>query len=206
MTVRRHAVPPHDRVLATATRLFLEHGIQAVSIRRIIAEADVAQMTPYRRFSGKDELVAASLEQWGGHWLHWLTDRIERRGDDPNARWAGLWDAIEEWRTADGRHGSLILTAAAELRGTPDHPANAVIEAHQRAVRQVLEDLAKQTGADDPTTLAAELHVVLEGTLTAAVVDRWPPHAPSARAVADAVLAAHLAAAGRTIDRAGRTP
>jgi AcrR family transcriptional regulator len=198
MTVRQHTVAPHDRVLATATRLFLEHGIQAVSIRRIIAEADVAQMTPYRRFSGKDELVAASLEQWGAHWLHWLTDRIERRGDDPNARWAGFWDAIEEWRTAEGRHGSLILTGAAELRGTPDHPAGAVIEGHQRAVRQVLEDLAKQTGADDPMTLAAELHVVLEGALTAAVVDRWTPRAPSVRVVADAVLAAHLVAAGRT--------
>lgn len=205
MTGRRHAVAPHDRVLATATRLFLEHGIQAVSLRRIIAEADVAQMTPYRRFTGKDELVAASLEQWGAHWLHWLTERIERRGDDPKARWAGLWDAIEEWRTADGRHGSLILTAAAELRGTRAHPANAVIEAHQRAVRQVLEDLAKLTGADDPTTLAAELRVVLEGAMTAAVVDRWSPHAPSARAVADAVLAAHLPAVGRAIDRASRT-
>jgi AcrR family transcriptional regulator len=205
MTGRQHAIAPHDRVLATATRLFLEHGIQAVSIRRIIDEADVAQMTPYRRFSGKAELVAASLEQWGAQWLHWLTGRIERRGDDPNARWAGLWDAIEEWRAADGRHGSLILTAAAELRGTRDHPASPVIEAHQRAVRQLLEDLAKLTGADDPLQLAAQLHIVLEGALTAAVVDRWPPHAPSARAVADAVLAVHLAA-GRASDRERRTP
>jgi AcrR family transcriptional regulator len=193
MTSRQHAIAPHDRVLATATRLFLEHGIQAVSIRRIIAEAEVAQMTPYRRFGGKDELVAASLEQWSAGWRHWLTDAIESRGDDPDARWAGLWDAIEEWRATDGRHGSLILTAAAELRGTPDHPARAVVEAHQRAVRQVLEDLAKQMGADDPMALAAELQLVLEGALTTAVVDRWPSHAPSARAVADAVVAAHLA-------------
>jgi AcrR family transcriptional regulator len=52
---------PRDRILATATRLFPEEGIQAVGINRIVAEAEVALMTVYRQFGG-DELVAAGAQ------------------------------------------------------------------------------------------------------------------------------------------------
>jgi hypothetical protein len=45
MNDRSQPGAPHDRILATATRLFLEHGIQAVSVKRIVVEAGVAQMT-----------------------------------------------------------------------------------------------------------------------------------------------------------------
>ena len=60
---------PHDRLLDTATKLFQHNGIQAVGINRILAEADVALMTLYRHFGGKDQLVAATLEQWSIQWL-----------------------------------------------------------------------------------------------------------------------------------------
>ena len=52
---------PRTRILAVATSLFLEHGIQAVAINRIFAASDVALLTVYRQFSGKDELVAAVI-------------------------------------------------------------------------------------------------------------------------------------------------
>lgn len=197
MNDRPHPGGPHDRILATATRLFLEHGIQAVSIKRIIAEAGVAQMTLYRRFGGKDQLVVAVLEHWGAGWLRSLIDRVEGHGDDPATRLAGLWAAILEWQATEGRHGSLILNAAIELRGEPDHPAQAVIEAHQLAVRQLLDHLAKLAGADDPAALAAQSHIVLEGALAAAVVDRRLPRAASVGAVADGILEAHLGGTAR---------
>ena len=54
---------PRERILDAATRLFYDKGIQAVGVNRIIAEADVAPMTLYRQFGGKDELVAATIER-----------------------------------------------------------------------------------------------------------------------------------------------
>jgi AcrR family transcriptional regulator len=195
----------HDRILASATRLFLKHGVRAVSVAQIVAEAGVAQMTPYRRFGGKDQLVAAVLEQWGAGWLHSLVARVDRCGDDPAARLAGFWAAVEEWQATEGRHGSLILNAAIELRGEPGHPARAVIEAHQLATWQLLEHLAKQADVDDPTALAAQLQIVLEGALTAAVADRRLPRAASVRAVVEAVLEAERGNAARD-HRAPRAP
>jgi AcrR family transcriptional regulator len=179
---------PRDRILATATRLFLEEGIQAVGVNSIVAKADVALMTLYRQFGGKEELVAAALDQWSDQWLQWLTDRLDQCGDNPQARFTGLWQALEEWLYSPDFRGSFVATAATELRSRPHHPAHAAITAHRTAMRQLLEDLAKLAGASDPAALAAQLQIVVEGS----VADR-PADAANIRALAHAALAASVA-------------
>ena len=189
---RQPIVPttPRDRILDTATRLFLQDGIQAVGISRIIAEADVALMTLYRRFGGKDELVAAAVEQWSARWLQWLMYQLDSCGDDPHARLQGMWNALEEWLTSEEFHGSLVANAAIELRGQPHHPAHQAIIEHRTAMRWLLEDLAKLAGASDATGLAHQWQVVIEGTVAASILDGRSACTPSVRALADAALAA----------------
>jgi AcrR family transcriptional regulator len=181
---------PRDRILTTATELFHTEGIGAVGVNRIIGQADVAPMTLYRQFGSKDTLVAATLEQWGIQWLHRLAEAMDRRGDDPGDRFDGLWDALEAWFAEDGFRGSFIANAATELRGEPDHPAQARIAFHRQALRQLLEDLAKAAGADDPATVAAQLQVLVDGAISAAAVDRDPTAARGARHLARAALTA----------------
>jgi AcrR family transcriptional regulator len=181
---------PRDRILRTATELFRKEGIAAVGVNRIIGEADVAPMTLYRQFGSKDGLVAAALEHWGTQWLNFLADALDRSGDDPRARFDGLWEALEEWVAADGFRGSFIANGATELRSEPDHPAHAVIAAHRRALRQLLEDLAKAVCAYDTAVLAAQLQVLVDGAIAAAAVDRDPAAAGGARELARAAVAA----------------
>jgi AcrR family transcriptional regulator len=176
---------PRDRILAAATRLFLLEGIQAVSINRIIAEADVALMTVYRQFGGKDELVAAALKRWSDQRLYWLTDRLDQCGDDPQARFRRLWDAIEERLGSAEHHGSLVAIATAELRSKPHHPAHAQIAAHRVAIRRLLENLAELVGATDPAALAAQLHILVEGLEAGG-----PADTANVRALANAAVAA----------------
>jgi len=184
---------PHDRILETATRLFYQEGIQVTGVNRVIAEADVAPMTLYRQFGGKDELVAATLEQWSVQWLQRLNDKLDRCGDDPEARFEGLWDALDEWFASDGFRGSFVANAATELRSKPGHPAQRVITAHRMAMRQLLEDLAKIAGVRDPADVAARLQILVDGAVAVAVVDRRPGVAASVRAMAAAALAADAA-------------
>ena len=91
----RPALRPRERILAVAIRLFLEEGIGAVGVHRIVDEAGVALMTLYRHFGGKDGVVVAALEQWSAGSVGWLADEVDRCGDDPEARFAGLWAALE---------------------------------------------------------------------------------------------------------------
>ena len=182
------ATKPRERILATATALFSAEGISAVGINRIIADAKVAQMTPYRQFKSKDELVVATLESWSAQWLQDLAEAIDSHGDDALARYSGLWDALEAWFASDDFRGSFVANAAAELRSNPGHPANAVIARHRQAVRELLTDLAKKAGAGDPSALAGQLQVLVDGAIALAAVDRQPAAARNARTLALAAL------------------
>jgi AcrR family transcriptional regulator len=177
-----------ERILDAATALFYEEGILATSMDRIIAEAEVAPMTVYRQFSGKDELVTATLERWSAGWLQWLRSQVEPVGDESVAGFTALWDALEKWFAAERFRGSYVANAATELRSRPDHPAHRVVGAHRTALRQLLEEVARTTGASRPATVALELQMLIDGVTTVAVVDHQPGVADGARAMAGALL------------------
>ena len=181
---------PRERLLNTATSLLDKEGIQSVGINRLIAEAGVALMTLYRQFGDKDSLVAASLEHWSTDWLQWLTEQLNRHGDDPEARFNGLFDALGDWFVSDRFHGSFIASAATELRGEPEHPAHRVIDGHRLAVRQLLEDLARDTGSRTPEELASQLQVLIDGAIATAAFDHSRAPAEGARTMALAAKAA----------------
>jgi len=178
---------PRERILVAATRLFADEGIHATSVDRVIAEAGVAPMTVYRHFAGKDELVTATLERWSGEWLGWLRDE-SGPGDDAGSRLEGLWDALEKWFADEGFRGSYVANVATELRAKPGHPAQATIATHRAALRELLQDIATTAGVPSPTGAALQLHMLIDGATAAAVVDRQPGAAASARAMAATVL------------------
>jgi AcrR family transcriptional regulator len=176
---------PRERILAAATRLFYEEGILATGIDRVVAEAEVAPMTVYRHFGGKDELVKATLERWSERWLAWLRREVRRGGDNPAARLDSLWDALEKWFADEGFRGSYVANAAVELRSRPGHPAQRTIAAHRAALRELLQEAAAGSKAHAPLAL----HILVDGAIAAAAVDRQPGAATNARAMAAAALA-----------------
>ena len=189
---------PRERILAAATRLFADEGINATSVDRVIAEADVAPMTVYRNFGGKDELVAATLERWSERWLGWLREESWPGGDDDaGTRLEGLGDALEKWFAGEGFRGSYVANVATELRAKPGHPAQATIAAHRVALRELLCDIATTAGVASPAGVALQLQMLIDGATAVAVIDRQPGAAASARAMAASVLAEPTALAGR---------
>jgi AcrR family transcriptional regulator len=180
---------PRERILAAATRLFADEGVQATSVDRVISEAGVAPMTVYRHFAGKDQLVTATLERWSEQWLGWLRDEAWLDGDDAGARLQGLWDALEKWFADESFRGSYVANVASELRAKPGHPAQATIAAHRTALRALLCDLATAAGAPSPAAAALQLQMLIDGATAVAVVDHQPGAAASARAMSATVLA-----------------
>jgi AcrR family transcriptional regulator len=181
---------PRERILDAATRLFADEGIQATSVDRVIAEAGVAPMTVYRHFGGKDDLVTATLERWSRDWLGWLREEAGEVGDGAGARLEGLWDALEKWFADEGFRGSYVANVATELRAKPGHPAQATIATHRAALRELLQDIATTAGVPSPPGAALQLHMLIDGATAAAVVDRQPAAAATARAIAATVVAA----------------
>ncbi len=67
---RVRMTPGARRVLEAAERLFYEHGIHAVGVDLIAAEAGVTKKTLYDRFGSKEQIVVEYLagrdERWRG--------------------------------------------------------------------------------------------------------------------------------------------
>jgi AcrR family transcriptional regulator len=160
---------PRERILAVTTRLFLEEGIRVVSVARIVREADVAPMTLYRHFGGKDGLVAASIERWSTRRVGWITEQVDRCGDDPEARFGALWEALGQRAGPGEPDGSLVAVAAVELRRDPGHPAWSAIAEHRTGLRRLVESLVEPLGVDDPRLLTERLYLLIEGVEAAAV-------------------------------------
>lgn len=74
-----------DRIIDVAMQLAEEDGYDAVRLRDIAARADVALGTVYRRFSGKEDILAAALQRLVDHFQGAVTfapipgDNVESR-------------------------------------------------------------------------------------------------------------------------------
>ena len=140
------------------------------------------------RSDGMDERRAAALERSSERWLAWL--RRDLAGRRPGEALAGLWDLLDEWFSSDDFHASGLAAAMAGMTGNGGDATRRAVAAHRRALRQLLEDLAKAAWAYDTAVLAAQLQVLVDGAIAAAAVDRDPAAARGARELARAAVAA----------------
>lgn len=160
-------VPARDRLVGTATALFYGHGIHAVGIDRIIAEAGVAKATFYHHFPTKDALVAA-----------YLTDqsRLQREAMAgladlaPRDALLAFFDAVADSTRDPVFRGCQFVNAAAEFPD-PGHPVRRVVAEHRAWLRGVLRDWLVADGCDDPDVVADLLVVVRDGIVVGGDLD-----------------------------------
>jgi AcrR family transcriptional regulator len=158
---------PRARILSAAYGLFCRHGVAAVGVERIIAEAGVHRSSLYRHFGSKEGLALAVLarrdEVWIERWLGGVT------GGDATAaeRMLAIFDAFDGWFRQEGYEGCLFINALLEHRDLRT-PVGAASVAGLTRVRELLRGLAEEHGAPDPALLAIQLQTLLAGSVVQA--------------------------------------
>jgi AcrR family transcriptional regulator len=151
-----------DRIRASARELFYRQGIRAVGVDEIVQCAGVTKPSLYRSFPSKDELAAAYLRDYDCDF--W--ERFERpRGktySNPREQVLAFIGELAGRAVSRGYRGCGLSNAAIEYPAC-DHPARKVAEAHKKAVRQRLRELAVMMGADAPDVLGDSLLLLIEG-------------------------------------------
>jgi AcrR family transcriptional regulator len=161
-----------ERILATAYELFLQHGLAAVGVDRIVAEAGVAKTTLYRHFHSKAGLAVAVLlrheELWTRRWLKPEAERLaSSREDGPIA----IFDALDEWFGQADYEGCLFINSLLETR---DHssPVRKVAITAIEHVYEVVQRLLEEAGVIDSEALAHQIQIIMRGCIVAAVEGR----------------------------------
>ncbi|WP_433003734.1 TetR/AcrR family transcriptional regulator [Kribbella sp. CA-294648] len=180
---------PRQRLVETAFRLFYEHGINAVGIDRVLAEAGVSKATLYRHFATKDGLIVEFVRLRDARYRVWLRERVDALGSDPESRILAVFGAIKERCQAGDFRGCAFGNTVAEL-ADPDHPAHQAAREHKEAIRAYLAELLTQAGVREPEQLAGRFLLLIDGAVTTAVRDGSADAADEARAIASTLLRA----------------
>lgn len=170
-TLGAGAVPTDDareRIVRTAYDLFSLHGVQAIGIDRVIAEAGVAKTTLYRHFRSKDDLIAAVLERREERWTRgWLEAETQRRAKTPENRLLAIFDAFADWFRRDDYEGCLFLNTLLEGHDRTSAVGAASVQG-LGGVRAFLRGLASEAGIRDPDDFAREWQLLMLGSIVVA--------------------------------------
>lgn len=157
-----------DRILATATALFISTGIRAVGVDRLIAESEVARATFFRHFPTKDDLVVAFLDAQAAHARRRLATVREQRG----AR--AVLDEIAADAKAgmgcEGFRGSEFINTAAEY-SDPDHSVRVLVDRHRTWLRDLMADSLRELGHPSPDAAAEVLFTMRTGAVVASSLE-----------------------------------
>jgi AcrR family transcriptional regulator len=187
--------PARERILDTAFRLFYAHGPRGVGVDTITAESGVAKATLYKHFPRKDDLTLAYLDKVDQAWFGQLRTAARAAGD-PRAQLVGMFDALSAACRREGFHGCAFINTAAESETGSDVHARTV--EHKRVVRAWVTDLARRAGARDPDLLARQLTLLIDGGLSAGVLDGDPATPAAAKTAARALVDAACTSATQT--------
>ncbi|MUL76733.1 TetR/AcrR family transcriptional regulator [Mycobacterium sp. CBMA226] len=183
-----------QRLLDAADELFYDEGVHTVGIDRIIERAGVAKASLYNSFGSKEELIEAYLDNRHAGTMARLTDAVQQH-TDPVARVYAIFDAQAEMLAQPNFRGCAFISASAEAPpgGAIEHAA----DSYRADIRNLFTDLVEAAGAPDPATLGRQLHMIYDGAILSAQMDRDPSIAVAARAAVTALLDAALPSGSR---------
>jgi AcrR family transcriptional regulator len=172
-------LPPAERILAAASKLFYTRGIRAVGVDTVAAEAVVSKRTLYSHYKSKDALIAAYLM---------ARFKLAAPSDAPaREQLLGAFERLERILADGSFRGCPFVNAVVEI-GDPKHQAAAIAVQFKEQRRQWYRGLLERLGVKDPDQLATQLQLLNEGALATAVVRGDPTVARVARAAAEVLL------------------
>ncbi|MBT2527620.1 TetR/AcrR family transcriptional regulator [Streptomyces sp. ISL-99] len=192
--------PGAQRALDAASRLFYEHGIHAVGVDLIAAEAGVTKKTLYDRFGSKEQIVVEYLAARDERWRAFLAERLKSE-QGAAERILAVFDASRAWAEENSPRGCSMVNAHAEI-SDPSHPAYAIITGQKKWMLALFTDLARgidrgrdrqrnrERGGGSAAQLGRTLMLLHEGALVAHGLGIFKDPVAQARAEAGRLIGA----------------
>lgn len=160
-------VADKNRVLAAATELFNERGVQGVGMDAIRDAAGIPLKRLYTYFPSKADLVSAVLEQRDRDVRQSMTAFVEGHADDPRDRILAVFDYLAHWFAEPDFRGCMFINTVGELGGTSTAVQRISCD-HKLALRDYLAELLAAAGM--PPELADQLAILANGAIVAATI------------------------------------
>ncbi len=190
--MNRRALKTRETILDTASRLFLQFGINSVGVDTIVAQAGIAKMTLYNHFKSKDELVTEFLEREHMKIISGMEQCLAgTRNLPPANQLLAVFENFEAQIRRPEFRGCAFINSTAELSES-DHPGHEVIQRHVATVHRHFLELAVKAGSPQPEILAQSLMFLIHGATASRCMTNNPNVGQMARETARLIIQENL--------------
>ncbi|PQA76576.1 TetR/AcrR family transcriptional regulator [Rhodoferax sp. TS-BS-61-7] len=161
------SLPPRERILEAAHKLFYSEGIRATGVDRIIEQSSVSKVTFYRQYASKDDLIRAYLDYRHENWISWFKSSLKEKSRNGSIAADALVATLRSWFVQPDFRGCAFLNAAAEL-GSADPEILRVVCRHKQDMSSVLDEFFSGRNL----SLGRILSVVIDGAIVHAQMGR----------------------------------
>lgn len=168
----RNGEKTRTAIVNAAARLFYGEGIRAVSMDAVAARAGLTKKTLYYHFPSKDHLITAYLESQDQPVLALYQSWYTEVAGDVSSKVRGMFEGLLAVANRPKWRGCGFLRTVAELASTPGHPAIKVGSAHKKRFETWLSSTLEEESIANPTELAREIVVLLDGATTIMLIHR----------------------------------
>ncbi len=181
-------------ILRAAAKLFYNQGIRKVSVDAVANEAGITKRTLYYHFKSKNALVAAYLESRNTPILLHLRKAVTGVNGGASKQVPALFAMLARQVKSSAWKGCPFARAVAELPSDVDHPALQLAIAHKNEFECWLRMRFQKEGLRQPTRLARQIMVLLDGAITQMLIHRDAAYAKAAGSAASTLIASSQAA------------
>jgi len=184
-----------EKLIQAGHEIFYREGFLAVGLDLLLNEVGCSKQTFYNHFESKDDLIVAVIDEHHRWWSSELRDRLHRiAGPDARGQLLAMFDVMDEIMHEPEYRGCIYINAAVEFP-QPHHPAHQSARKAKADSLAFLAELSERAGASDPSALAQEIDMVMEGALITHQVAPNCDVCAIARRTAETLLEKYLPAA-----------
>jgi AcrR family transcriptional regulator len=184
------------RIVEVAYGLFYAGGFMRTGVDAIAAAAGVTKRTLYYHFDSKDALLAAVLDAQHHLALEKIQRWARKASESPENLVDGLFAEFCKWAGRPKWHGSGFTRIAMELADMPGHPARGMAKRHKAAVEDMLVEMLATSGITQPSDIARQVMVLLEGCMSLTLIHGDTAYVATAAAAARQLVTANMKISG----------
>lgn len=181
MAVNRQGDATRARLVKSAEKLFAEHGVEAVSVRAVNADAGLGAASVHYHFGSKDDLLAAVLVDLGGavrDQIQANVDALAAAPEPPNAESLvrAVTDPYLQLLTRHRTRGMRWIKIIAQI-SQKGHPAMRAVDQHVSDA--VMVQVRRAFPDADPARIELRWAISIMGFLQAlSRADGWSRNGP----------------------------
>ena len=184
--MNKNTTNTREKILATAEQLIYENGIHATGMDLLVKTSGVARKSIYHHFANKDEVAAAALNARDIRWMEWFRSECDK-ADTPQERILNMFTVLKGWFESEGYRGCAFINTAGEVGDSAD-PVRQIARLHKQKILDYALELTGQLNIEHASTLARQLLLLIEGTITLSRVMGDYRAADDARDIAQLLL------------------